>query len=150
MVTVSRADDIRPYSGDCRPQVLATPYRAKLRIILPNCEKPCRARRSSAAHAASGRRVADPYKNLCVGSYNAAICGFSASLIKAGNRGNCARHHTCSDLRADDIRPYNGDCCPQVLATPYRAKLRIILPNCEKPCRARREVLHARERTLCA
>ena len=50
--------------------------------------------------------------------------------------------------RADGIRPYSGDRCPQVLTTPYRAKLRIILLNCEKPCRARREVLHARERTL--
>jgi len=59
-----------------------------------------------AARAASGRRVADPYKNLCVGFHNAAMCGFSASLIKAGNHG--------------------------------------IL------CETRREVLPARERTLCA
>ena len=50
--------------------------------------------------------------------------------------------------RADGIRPYSGDRCPQVLTTQYHAKLRIILLNCEKPCRARREVLPARERTL--
>ena len=32
IVTVSRADDIRPYSGDRTGMVLTTPYRAKLHI----------------------------------------------------------------------------------------------------------------------
>ncbi len=58
--------------------------------------------------------------------------------------------------RADDIRPYSGDCCPQVPATPHHAKLRIAgvnsygkIGNRGILCETRRGVLHARERTLC-
>ena len=57
--------------------------------------------------------------------------------------------------RADGIRPYSGDRCPQVLTTPYRAELCIAgcqflrkVGNSGILCETRREVLPARERTL--
>ena len=56
--------------------------------------------------------------------------------------------------RADDIRPYSGDRTGMVLATPYRAKLRIAgcqflrkAGNHGILCETRREVLRTRERT---
>ena len=57
--------------------------------------------------------------------------------------------------RADGIRPYSGDRCPQVLTTQYRAKLRIAgcqflgkVGNGGILCETRREVLPEWERTL--
>ena len=56
--------------------------------------------------------------------------------------------------RADGIRPYSGDRCPQLLTTQYRAKLRIDgcqflrkVGNSGILCETRREVLRTRERT---
>ena len=56
--------------------------------------------------------------------------------------------------RADNIRPYSGDCCPQVLTTQYHAELHIAgcqflrkVGNSGILCGTRREVLRTRERT---
>ena len=102
-MTVSRADGIRPYSGDRCPQVLTTQYHAELRI---------------------------------------AGCQF---LRKVGNSGILCE--TRREVLHARERTLVRDRTGTVLTTPYRAKLRIILLNCEKPCRARREVLRTRERT---
>lgn len=105
-----------------------------------------------AAHAASGRRVADPYKNLCVASRNAAMCGFSASLIRAGNRGILCE--TRREVLPESERTLVRDRTGMVLTTQYRAKLRIAgcqflrkIGNSEILCETRREVLRTRERT---
>ena len=105
-----------------------------------------------AARAASGRRVADPYKNLCVGSHNAAMCGFSASLIKAGNIGILCK--TRRGVLPARERTLVHDRTGMVLTTQYRAKLRIAgcqflrkVGNSGILCETRREVLRTRERT---
>ena len=105
-----------------------------------------------AARAASGRRVADPYKNLCVGSHNAAMCGFSASLIKAGNIGILCK--TRRGVLPARERTLVRDRTGMVLTTQYHAELRIAgcqflrkVGNSGILCETRREVLRTRERT---
>ena len=80
------------------------------------------------------------------------MCGFSASLIKAGNSGILCE--TRRGVLPESERTLVRDRTGMVLTTPYRAKLRIAgcqflrkVGNSGILCETRREVLRTRERT---
>ena len=159
IVTVSRADDIRPYSGDRTGMVLATPYRAKLRIagcqflrkvgnsgiLCETRREVLRTRERTSVRDRTGMVLATPYR----AKLRIAGCQF---LRKVGNSGILCetRREVLRTRERTSVRDRTG----MVLATPYRAKLRIAgcqflrkVGNSGILCETRREVLRTRERT---
>ena len=151
-MTVSRADGIRPYSGDRCPQVLTTQYRAKMRIAgcqilrkVGNSGILCETRRE-VLRTRERTLVRDRTGTVLATQYRAKL-----RIILLNCEKPCrARREVLPARERTLVRDRTG----MVLATPYRAKLRIAgcqflrkVGNSGILCETRREVLRTRERT---
>ena len=130
IVTVSRADDIRPYSGDRTGMVLTTPYHAELRIAdcqflrkAGNSGILCETRRE-VLPARERTLVRDRTGMVLTTQYRAELrvvgCQF---LRKAGNHGILCE--TRREVLPARERTLVRDRTGMVLTTQYHAELRI-------------------------